>query len=54
MNEKEYYYNLIKGWHSKASSDDYFGKFMFEYLAFIAYLKTQWKNEPELIRMTGN
>lgn len=32
---------LIKNWHAKASEEDYFSKFVFEYLAFIAYLKTQ-------------
>lgn len=30
---------LIKNWHSKASDEDYFSKFVFEYLAFIAFLK---------------
>lgn len=29
----------IKGWHYKAQEEDYFSKFVFEYLAFIAYLK---------------
>lgn len=37
MNYKE----LIKNWHTKASEEDYFSKFVFEYLAFIAQLKTQ-------------
>lgn len=37
MNYKE----LIKNWHTKASEEDYFSKFVFEYLAFIAHLKTQ-------------
>lgn len=37
MNYKE----LIKNWHTKASEEDYFSKFVFEYLSFIAYLKTQ-------------
>jgi hypothetical protein len=27
-------------WHSKASVEDYFSKFVFEYLAFIAYFRT--------------
>lgn len=31
--------NLIRNWHIKASNDDYFSKFIFEYLAFIAFLK---------------
>jgi hypothetical protein len=35
------YKDLIKNWHSKASDEDYFSKFVFEYLAFIAHLKTQ-------------
>lgn len=35
------YNQLIKNWHSKASEADYFSKFIFEYLAFIAYLRTQ-------------
>ena len=32
---------LIRNWHERASQEDYFSKFVFEYLAFIAYLKTQ-------------
>ena len=35
------YKTLIKNWHAKAAEEDYFSKFVFEYLAFIAYLKTQ-------------
>ena len=35
------YKKLIKSWHLKASEEDYFSKFVFEYLAFIAYLKTE-------------
>lgn len=35
------YKDLIKNWHVKAAEEDYFSKFVFEYLAFIAYLKTQ-------------
>ena len=39
------YKELIKNWHNKASDEDYFSKFVFEYLAFIAHLKTQlYKN----------
>jgi hypothetical protein len=34
------YRQLINNWHLKASEEDYFSKFVFEYLAFIAYLKT--------------
>jgi hypothetical protein len=30
---------LIKNWHIKASEEDYFSKFVFEYLAFIAFLR---------------
>jgi hypothetical protein len=32
------YDQLINNWHSKASDEDYFSKFVFEYLAFVAYL----------------
>ena len=35
------YTSLIRSWHSKASDIDYFSKFMFEYLAFIACIRTQ-------------
>jgi hypothetical protein len=36
------YKSLIKNWHKRAKqSKDYFSKYVFEYLAFIAYLKTQ-------------
>ena len=34
------YRKLIKSWHLKASEEDYFSKFTFEYLAFIAYVNT--------------
>lgn len=30
---------LIKNWHTRASDEDYFSKYVFEYLAFIGYLK---------------
>jgi hypothetical protein len=30
---------LIRNWHIKASEEDYFSKFTFEYLAFIAFLR---------------
>lgn len=33
------YGQLIENWHTKASDEDYFSKFVFEYLAFVAYLK---------------
>jgi hypothetical protein len=37
---------LIKNWHNKASEEDYFSKFVFEYLAFIAFLsKKKFRNE---------
>lgn len=54
MNESEKYYSLIKSWHSKAAEEDYFSKFIFQYLAFIAYLRTQWKTELEIRRIKGN
>lgn len=48
MNQAENYYSLIKNWHVKASENDYFARFMFEYLAFIAYIRTQWLTEQEI------
>lgn len=33
------YQELIKNWHSKASNEDYFSKFVFEYMAFNALLR---------------
>jgi hypothetical protein len=33
------YDQLIKNWHAKASNEDYFSKFVFEYLAFTAFLR---------------
>jgi DNA-directed RNA polymerase subunit RPC12/RpoP len=33
------YYPLIIRWHRKATDGDYFSRFVFEYLAFIAHLK---------------
>ena len=35
------YNQLIKNWHHKASDEDYFSKYVFEYLSFTAYLRTQ-------------
>lgn len=35
------YNSLIINWHARASQEDYFSKFVFEYLAFIAHVKTQ-------------
>lgn len=54
MNESEKYYSLIKSWHTKAAEEDYFSKFMFQYLAFIAFLRTQWKTDSEIRGMKGN
>jgi len=54
MNQTEKYYSLIKNWHAKASEEDYFSKFMFEYLAFIAYLRTQWRTEQEVRSIKRN
>lgn len=33
------YKSLIVGWHEKAAEGDFFSRFVFEYLAFIAHLK---------------
>jgi hypothetical protein len=33
------YNQLIKNWHAKATDEDYFSKYVFEYLAFIGFLK---------------
>jgi len=33
------YGSLIKNWHIMASEEDYFSKFVFEYLAFLAFLR---------------
>lgn len=35
------YPSLIRNWHERAGEEDYFSRFVFEYLAFIAHLKTQ-------------
>ena len=36
------YFDLIKNWHEKMSNeDDFFSSYVFEYLAFICYLRTQ-------------
>ncbi|HED36838.1 MAG TPA: hypothetical protein ENI76_01120 [Ignavibacteria bacterium] len=42
--------NLIRNWHIKASDDDYFSKFIFEYLAFIAFLKKKKFTDTRLDR----
>lgn len=54
MNQTKNYYLLIKNWHEKASDEDYFARFMFEYMAFIAYLRTQWLTEQEIKSLKGN
>jgi len=33
------YQELIKNWHYKATDEDFFSRFVFEYLAFIAFLR---------------
>src|SRR3989344_5648584 len=45
------YKNLILNWHQKASDEDYFSKYVFEYLAFIAHLKTQLFDSTDQDRM---
>lgn len=49
------YDQLIKNWHSKASDEDYFSKFVFEYLAFVAFLKKKLfisaSNDREAIQL---
>jgi len=48
------YDDLIQNWHIKASEEDYFSKFVFEYLAFIAFLRkkkfTTCRNDREAIQ----
>lgn len=46
-------YQLIKNWHVKASQEDYFARYTFEYLAFIAFLRTQWLKEGEIASRKG-
>ena len=46
------YKDLILNWHNKASDEDYFSKFVFEYLAFIAHLKTQLFDSTDTDRET--
>jgi hypothetical protein len=48
------YAQLIKNWHTKASDEDYFSKFVFEYLAFIAYLKTKKYPSPDSRRSVSD
>ncbi len=45
----EQYYNLIKNWHIKATQEDFFSKFVFEYLAFIAFITTQKYTKSEIV-----
>ena len=49
------YDDLIKKWHAKASEEDYFSKYVFEYLAFIATLRkkgfTQARNDRHAIQL---
>jgi len=33
------YYPLIRAWHEKAAEGDYFARFVFQYLSFIAHIK---------------
>lgn len=44
------YRQLINSWHVKANAEDYFSRFVFEYLAFIAYLKTQRYSSNDIDR----
>lgn len=52
------YKQLIKNWHTKASNEDYFSKFMFEYLAFMAHLRTQRyttsNNDRDVLQLLKN
>ncbi len=48
MSSKDEYLVLIKNWHIKACEEDYFSKFTFEYMALMAYLKTQLFSEKEI------
>ncbi len=49
--ELENYPNLIRSWHKKAGrGSDYFSRFVFEYLAFIAYLKVFSIRQPRTDR----
>jgi hypothetical protein len=48
----ENYDALILNWHSKARQGDYFSRFVFEYLAFLAYLRGHLFFEEEGDRRT--
>ncbi len=45
--------SLIKNWHEKAK-EDFFSRFMFEYLAFEAFLKKYKYSEGEIRKKAGN
>jgi len=45
--------SLIKNWHEKAK-EDYFSRYIFEYLAFEAFLKKYKYNEEEIRYISGN
>lgn len=53
------YKKLIESWHAKATKVDYFSKFVFEYLAFIAFINTQLsigvqKDRDSIQELKGN
>lgn len=45
--------SLIKNWHEKAK-EDYFSRYIFEYLAFEAFLKKYKYSEDEIRKRAGN
>lgn len=45
--------SLIKNWHEKAK-EDYFSRYIFEYLAFEAFLKKYKYSEDEIHHKSGN
>jgi hypothetical protein len=45
------YDNLINNWHMKAE-EDYFSRFSFEFLSFIAFVKTQISTKEKMIEKT--
>lgn len=45
--------SLIKNWHEKAK-EDYFSRYIFEYLAFEAFLKKYKYSEDEIRHKSGN
>jgi hypothetical protein len=53
------YKKLIRNWHEKATTEDYFSKFVFEYLAFAAiirkYFNIESKSDRDAVnRLKGN